>query len=367
MRPEPLIATQCAVCGNHTFAVICPAHEVRSHLEYLWGFHCRRSRPRRDHEPARDGLAERAGFTQDYVTDIVACTGCGLVFRNPHPSAQAPANAYPQGHYGSARLAALFEAQRELSRRQARFLRRWLPTREEIRIVEVGSFVGGFLAAGQEYGWNMVGVEPEMEVNNFCRRRGQSVFQGTLTELPLEERSVDCIAIWQTFDQLPDPEPTLAAACRLLRPGGILAVRVPNGECFRLAIAWMRKLPRPLASCLRVALAWNNLLAFPYLHGYSLRTLDWLLPHYGFTRIAVRPDTLPRLAGAQTKRWAAQEERTLKFLCSLTTRLAALHPTNPGQIAPWFDVCYRQSLRPAITRVPRFKVSLPFPLLPAVA
>jgi SAM-dependent methyltransferase len=367
MRPEPLIAVQCAVCGNHTFAVICPATEVRDHVEYVRRFHRRRLRPSRDGEPPRDTLADRADFTREYVTDIVSCTDCGLVSRNPRPAAPVITNAHIRDHYGSARLAALFEAQLQLYRPKARFLRRWLPAGEEVRVVEVGSSVGGFLAAGQEYGWHMVGVDPGAEVSGFCRRRGLPVFQGTLTELPLEESSVDCISIWHTFDQLPNPDPTLTTACRLLRPGGVLAVRVPNGECFRLAVARMHKLPRPLAGWLRAALAWNNLLAFPYLHGYSLRTLDWLLLHYGFTRVAAQPDTLPRLADARTKRWAAQEERALKLLCSLTARLAAPRPTSPVQIAPWFDVYYRQALQPALTRAPRFKVSLPFPLLPAVA
>ena len=367
MRPESQIAVQCAVCGDHTFEVICPATEVRVQLEYLRRFHYRRLRPGPDGEPPRAVLTERTDFAQDRATDIVACTSCGLVFRNSCPTVQASTRGHMQDYYGSSHLAALFDAHLALYRPKARFLRHWLPPHSEVRIIEVGSFVGGFLAAGQEYGWNMLGVDPGTEASSFCKRRGFPVFQGTLAELPLEERSVDCVSIWHTFDQLPDPEPTLSAACRLLRPGGILALRVPNGECFRLAVAWMRKLPRPLAGWLSAALTWNNLLAFPYLHGYSLRTLDWLLSHYGFTRIATQPDTLPRLADAQTKGWAAQEERALKFLCAVIARLMAPHSTNPMQLAPWFDVCYRQSLQPKTTRVGRFNVSFPFPLLPAVA
>jgi SAM-dependent methyltransferase len=367
MRTEPLIAVQCVVCGEPTFEVICPATEVQVHLEYLRRFHSRRLRPSPAAKPPRDVLADRADFTRACATDIVACTGCGLVFRNPRPTVQAIARFYRQDHYGASRLAALFDAQLEFYRPKAHFLRHWLPRYQDVRIVEVGSFVGGFLAAGQEYGWNMLGVDLGMEVNSFCKIRGLPVFQGTLVELPLEESSVDCIAIWNTFDQFPNPETTLAAACRLLRPGGLLVLRVPNGECFRLAVAWMRKLPRPLAGWLRAALAWNNLLTFPYLQGYSLRTLDGLLLPYGFTRIATQSDTLPRLSDAQTKRWAAQEERVLKFLGGLTARLDALRPTSPLQLAPWFDVCYRQSLQPVTTPIPRFNISLPLPLLPAVA
>src|SRR5205823_4507178 len=108
----------------------------------------------------------------------------------------------------------------------------------------------------------------------------------------LEAGSVECVAIWNTFDQLPEPEPTLAAARRLLRPNGLLAVRIPNGRCFRTLTAWERRLGSPLRGWLHAAMAWNNLMAFPYLYGYSLRTLDRLLARYGFTRTTAQPDTL---------------------------------------------------------------------------
>lgn len=104
MRPEPLSAVQCAVCGDHTFAVICPATELRAHREYLRRFYCRRLRP--DGELPRHVLADRVDFTQDYATDIVACTSCGLVFHNPYPTVQASAYVHLQDYYGPHRLAA---------------------------------------------------------------------------------------------------------------------------------------------------------------------------------------------------------------------------------------------------------------------
>jgi len=171
------------------------------------------------------------------------------------------------------------------------------------------SFAVISLAAGQELGWELLGIDPGEEVTAFCRQRGLQVFQGTLAEAPLREKSVDCVTIWNTFDQLPTLASTLAAARRILRPGGLLVVRVPNGEYFRLATTWLRKLPRPADGWLRAALAWNNLLAFPYVYGYSAETLNWLLSRYGFIRAAIYPDTLARRADEQTKTWAMYEER----------------------------------------------------------
>lgn len=96
----------------------------------------------------------------------------------------------------------------------------------------------------------------------------------------------------------------------------------------------MRQLPRlPRRAPLLAALAWNNLLGFPYLYGYSAEILDQLMDRFGFARIAVRPDTLVRLADENTARWAAREERVLKGLWRLACCADAAD-------APWFDAYY---------------------------
>src|SRR6266849_6387859 len=96
----------------------------------------------------------------------------------------------------------------------------------------------------------------------------------------------DCAVICAAREVRAQREYLRRFRCRRLRPGAVLAVSVLNGECFRWDAAWMRRLPHPLGGWLRAAIAWNNLLAFPYLHGYSVRTLDWLLACHGFGRIS---------------------------------------------------------------------------------
>jgi SAM-dependent methyltransferase len=336
MNSESLVTVPCVICGGQTFTTVCTAGEVSAHLQYLQGFHRRRLR-----SGVANAFADRATFTQDYTTDIVACKYCRLVLRTPRPSTKAITAAYQQDYYGYERLATLFTAQLRLYRSKARELRRWLPQNSEVRVVEIGSFVGGFLAAGREYGWKMLGIDPGKEVGAFCQERGLPVCSGTANELPLQPYSVDCITIWNTFDQLPDPRVTLAQACQLLRPGGMLVIRVPNGECFRWGVAQLRSFSWPWASWLRAMLAWNNLLAFPYLYGYSVRTLNRLLRSYGFTHCTTFYDTLMPLADQHTKVWATAEEHLLKSLCSLAAGVEKLHLSPYAQTVPWLDVYYR--------------------------
>lgn len=338
---QPTVTVICPVCGGEAFDILCTSQEIEAQHAYLRHFHRRRLRPNAPHL----ALEERAEFTQNYATNIEACPDCGLILRNPRPSRDQIRKAYQQDDYGPERLAALFSSQQEMYRPKAHRLAQWLP--RGARVVEVGSYVGGFLAVGQERGWEVLGIDPGDEVDIFCAEHHLPVFRGVLPDAPLSAGSVDCLAIWNTFDQLPGPTPTLAAAQRLLKPGGLLALRVPNGACFQTYMAWYRRCRhsglRFLRSGLLRAMAWNNLLTFPYLYGYSAPALDRLLMHSGFVRRAVHGDTLVRLADEQTQSWAVWEERLVKLSCRLALSLeAALRPRHPFDLAPWLDVYYEK-------------------------
>jgi len=329
------------VCGGTQMETICSAEEIAIQLAYLPRFHKRRLR----RGATREDLEERAHFTQDYATQIVRCRACGLLLRDPRPSDSQIARMYSQDEYGHERLEEIFPAQRALYRPKARFLAHWL--KPGARVVEVGSFVGGFLAAGRELGCEMLGVDPGAEVAAFCWDRGFPVLQGALADLRLPPGSVDAIAVWNTFDQLPDPMPTLHSAVRLLRPKGLLALRVPNGEFFESASRALKKMRHtplaPVAGWVLNAMVWNNMLAFPYLYGYSVGTLDRLLAANGFTRRRATPDTLVQLSDRQTKPWAVWEERSIKLVQRAIARIDAARPNSRLHTAPWLDLYYEKT------------------------
>jgi SAM-dependent methyltransferase len=329
---EPEVEAACVVCGSRARTVLTTAAELEAEGRWLRRFHARRLRMR----AGRHALEDRADFTQDYATNVVACSGCGLVFRSPRPSAAAVARAYAGDTYGPARLRALHDSQLELFRPKARRLARWLVGRPDPVVIEIGSFVGGFLAAAREQGWRALGIDPGEEVGAFCASLGLPVRRESVETCELPPDAADCVAIWSTFDQLPTPHPTLAAVRQLLRPGGLLALRFPNGACYARAAGWLRRAPRPLRGALRASLAWNNLLGFPYLFGYAAPTLDRLLAGYGFARVALQPDVLVRLADEKTRPWAHAEERALK---AAWRAAAAARPA----LAPWGDAYYRLS------------------------
>src|SRR5690606_21132197 len=111
-----------------------------------------------------------------------------------------------------------------------------------------------------------------------ARAHGFDIRNGTIENIADNGR-YDAVVFWNCFDQLPDPRAALAAARRSIRPGGWVAVRVPNGAFYA---SWRARLHSPARALARAVLAHNNLLAFPYRHGFSTRSLERLFADLGF-------------------------------------------------------------------------------------
>jgi hypothetical protein len=78
-------------------------------------------------------------------------------------------------------------------------------------------------------------------------------------------------------------------------------------------------------------LAWNNLLGFPYVYGYSLRTLDELVSRHGFMRIDVCPDTLITDRGSTR---GSRVEVFAKWCCRCAGRIERLLDGTGAHTAP---------------------------------
>jgi len=302
--------SHCIVCGHADAELVADVEDIRREVEVLWAFHEKRLRvgtpvPR---------LRDRVAFSQDPPWRLVACRECGLLYRNPAERAFEVAAIYERDCPARELLQALHDTQRASYRTQARRLRRHVP--RDAAVLEVGSYVGAFLAAARDEGLTASGVDINPAVNEFTRSLGFQVSDG---ELPTTgDAPVDAIAIWNTFDQLSDPRGVMTAAVARLEPGGVLAIRVPNGAYYR----------RHRGDAAR--LAHNNLLTFPYRWGFTPRSLRMLLESAGLRTVATIGDVLVPTADEWTRRWARVEERLVK----LGIRMAGRSPDS----RPWFEV-----------------------------
>jgi SAM-dependent methyltransferase len=318
----------CPVCDRPDAAELAGTEQIRAEMEALWSFHLRRLRTG---TPTRF-LTDRAVFSQGPPLRLARCGGCGTVYRNPRERRRELVETYAGEEVDPAVLKSLFQAQRDTYRAQARRLTRYAGKAGSG--LEVGSYVGGCLAAARERGWAFEGLDVNEGANRFAGSMGFRIMLGSLEDAT-PARTYDAVAIWNCFEQLPEPRAAARAARALLPPGGTLAIRVPSGGFYA---ALRPLLAGPAAGAARMLLAHNNLLGFPYRHGFTPGSLSRLLGDAGFRTLAVVGDTLVTVADRWTRPWAAAEERIVKAALRAAARIAP---------APWFELYARAVTRDA--------------------
>ena len=102
----------------------------------------------------------------------------------PRPTEKSVSDTYADDQYGQDRLKSLFDSQFDVFRAKMKVLAKWLASSASPRIVEVVSFVGGFLAAGKEKGWSMLGVDPWTRGVGLLRHAWVTGDRGTLDDTP---------------------------------------------------------------------------------------------------------------------------------------------------------------------------------------
>ena len=157
---------------------------------------------------------------------MLFCAACGFGWQHPLPSPEA-IRAYYEA-FPPYNLHAAGEKESLFHRRLHR-LDQLRPSRG--RLLDLGAGLGHFLKLAQDAGWDVTGVEPQSSAANHCRQSlGVEVHEGVLSELELAPNSFDVVTLWDVWEHVHEPLAYLDGCLRLLRPGGLLALAVPNAS-----------------------------------------------------------------------------------------------------------------------------------------
>jgi SAM-dependent methyltransferase len=143
-----------------------------------------------------------------------------------------PAAADLAAAYGDAASSDYVEeeaGQRETARRALARIERFACGGRPGSIVDLGCWVGFLLAEARERGWQTLGVEPSGFASAYARDRlGLEVLTGDLMTAPVPEGEWDAVVLGDVIEHLPRPGDALAHIARLLRPGGVIYMALPD-------------------------------------------------------------------------------------------------------------------------------------------
>jgi SAM-dependent methyltransferase len=95
------------------------------------------------------------------------------------------------------------------------------------RILDVGCATGDFLKVARGRGWQVLGADPSV-AREQVEAEGIALVGTTVHDAEVEPGSLDAVTFWDVLEHITDPVADLTRARRLLRPGGVLALTVPD-------------------------------------------------------------------------------------------------------------------------------------------
>ena len=164
---------------------------------------------------------------------VLRCTNCGLQFVAPIPSPTELAEYYARSY---AVPLELYAAASERNAARIADLERWCPAHG--RLLELGATYGHSLALARDRGWDVVGVELSPTASAYARTHfGLTVFNCDLADAPFADASFDAVIGWHVLEHVRDPKDQLLRLAALIKPGGVLGLRVPNIASFGARVA----------------------------------------------------------------------------------------------------------------------------------
>jgi 2-polyprenyl-3-methyl-5-hydroxy-6-metoxy-1,4-benzoquinol methylase len=211
--------------------------------------------------------SHRQLFSKDGY-NVVECNDCHLIFVNPRKKdvlAIYDETYYKDGGYYQNYIKNgdnYVWAFRKRMNVIAKFLK------PGASILDVGCAYGFFLEVAKEKGFDVAGVEAnEYMCGNVKRRLNVPCFLNTdLNHFP-DSKRYDCITFFDSIEHLEHPREAIAAAWKMLNPGGILVITTPNIG------SWLARLMGKL---------WPHVTPEEHIYYYTPQTMRDVLKRTGY-------------------------------------------------------------------------------------
>ena len=183
-------------------------------------------------EPASPDPTRSAAYTQRQIS-VVRCEDCSFVYvERDFPE------SYVNGYYeeraggGYGQTKENFFWWHEATKHSNRHILSLLGPAKSRRMLEAGCGIGTFLADARDAGWRVSGLEINPEFPEFCRKELgiEDVKVGLISDPPFADASFDVVAMLDVLEHMYDPVQAVKQCARLLKPGGVLVVKSPNGR-----------------------------------------------------------------------------------------------------------------------------------------
>ncbi|NMC98424.1 MAG: class I SAM-dependent methyltransferase, partial [Bacteroidales bacterium] len=163
---------------------------------------------------------------------VVKCKNCDLIYTNPR------AKNAEENYFGDASVfyneAMLIFKGKKAHHRDKNYeyeLKKIKKIKKCGKLLDVGTNMGFFLRKARDVGFEVEGVEPSPSLSKIARENwGLKIHTSFLEKADLPNNNYDIITLIDVFEHVTNPKELLKVSYILLKPDGIIAIKVPNGD-----------------------------------------------------------------------------------------------------------------------------------------
>lgn len=212
----------------------------------------------------------RSSGDETLIDRVVKCNDCGLIYINPVLDPSMVLEGYRKGTDET--FVSQNEARKKTFTKCLKLIEKYC--KKPGKILDVGTAGGAFLHICKQKGWEVSGCE----VNEWLCKWGKKNYRipinsGTLFDQKYKASSFDVITLWDVLEHTPDPKKVLKECNRILKPGGLLIINIPDIG------TWIAKLMRR---------KWVFLLSV-HLFYFTKKTIIKMMENSGYEVLRINP------------------------------------------------------------------------------
>ena len=174
----------------------------------------------------KDWMITKEEFT------IVKCSSCGFHFTNPIPAESIIGNYYKSEEYVSHSssnkgiINRVYSIVRNYTLKQkVKLLSNYTKGNS---LLDIGAGTGHFLNLAQFKGFQIQGLEPDVDARSFATQNFDLTLEPLDTLVNISSESKDIVTMWHVLEHVYHLKRDLSEIVRVLKTGGYLFIAVPN-------------------------------------------------------------------------------------------------------------------------------------------
>jgi 2-polyprenyl-3-methyl-5-hydroxy-6-metoxy-1,4-benzoquinol methylase len=172
------------------------------------------------------------------IFELFKCQACDFEFTQDYPEEAEIGKYYKSDNYISHSDTSkgfsnkIYRLARKVMLRKKRSIIENVTGLQKGSLLDIGSGTGHFASAMKKAGWLVKGVEINEKARDFSVSHfGLEIIVPEYVSA-LKENSFDCITLWHVLEHFHDPLKYTSEIIRLLKPGGLCLIALPNCSSF---------------------------------------------------------------------------------------------------------------------------------------